>query len=72
MVCYAVMFKEPETGVTFISAFGANIGDSYPRDRAWNFMRECERNGVDAGFPFEIDTNGKPLTLADMLKMEGV
>ena len=69
MVCYAVMFKEPESGVTFVEAFGAELFGMTPRERAWKFMRECDAAGIAAGFPFEVDAHGKPLTLAQFLKL---
>lgn len=61
-MCYAVLFIEPETGFHFIAGFVA-------RNDAWQFSRDCDNDGVAAGFPFEIDANGKPLTLSDILKL---
>lgn len=57
-MCYAVIYIE--SGVHFIAAFGANLGELTPRNRAWRFMRECDALGISAGFPFAIDTNGNP------------
>jgi hypothetical protein len=62
-MAYAVLFIEPETGFHFIAGFIA-------RNDAWQFSSDCDSAGVDAGFPFEVDSlTGKPLTLSDILKI---
>lgn len=65
-MCYGVLYTD-ESGVHYLAGFGAPLGEMSARSRAWEFMRECDAAGVAAGFPFPIDTHGKPLTLAEML-----
>lgn len=57
---YAVLFTEPETGFHFIAGFVSSHD-------AWDFMRECDGESVPAGFPFPVNRDGAPATVAEIL-----
>lgn len=56
---HSVMFSCE--GVHYMSTFEN-------RSDAWQFMRDTDDSGAIAGFPFETDSEGKALTLAQILE----
>ncbi len=60
-MAYAVLFID--SGVHFIAGFVSSHD-------AWEFSRECDSAGIDAGFPFPVDgKTGKPLTCSEIIAL---